>query len=74
MTTPSPESGAAIAAAADRTDPPVLTRLVRECGWVLGRSLFPFVALVLILGTVLWGPWVTLILALVWWHIVTRIG
>lgn len=43
-------------------------------GQVLGRSLFPIVALVLIAGTMLWGPWVTLVLALVWWNVVTRIG
>jgi hypothetical protein len=43
-------------------------------GQVFGRSLFPFVALTLIAGTVLWGPWGTLVLALVWWNVVTRIG
>lgn len=43
-------------------------------GQVFGRSLFPFVSLVLIAGTMLWGPWVTLVLALVWWNVVTRIG
>lgn len=45
---------------------------VRETGWILGRSLFPFAALALILGTVLWGPWVTLGLTLVWWRVVVR--
>ena len=45
---------------------------VREAGWILGRSLFPFVALALILGTALWGPWVTLGLTLVWWRVVVR--
>jgi hypothetical protein len=43
-------------------------------GQVFGRSLFPFVALTLIAGTMLWGPWGTLVLALVWWNVVTRIG
>ena len=43
-------------------------------GLVLGRSLFPFAALLLILGTLVWGPWVTLVLAAVWWKVVTRIG
>lgn len=43
-------------------------------GSLLGRSLFPLVALVLIAGTVLWGPWVTLVLALLWWNVVTRVA
>ncbi len=47
---------------------------VAQVGYLFGRSLFPWVALALIGGTVLWGPWVTLILAIVWWRIVTRIG
>jgi hypothetical protein len=32
-------------------------------GLLVGRSLFPILTLVIIGGTVLWGPWVTLILA-----------
>ena len=36
------------------------------------RSLFPLVTLVLILGTTLWGPWVTLGLTVAWWRTVTR--
>jgi len=43
-------------------------------GRVLGHSLFPFAALGIIAGTLVWGPWVTLLLTLVWWKIVTRIG
>lgn len=43
-------------------------------GNVIGRSLFPISALVLISGTLLWGPWVTLVLAIAWWKLVTRIG
>ncbi len=38
------------------------------------RSLFPLVALVLILGTFAWGPWVTLGATYLWWRIVGRIG
>ncbi|TAJ23664.1 MAG: hypothetical protein EPO68_02580 [Planctomycetota bacterium] len=38
------------------------------------RSLFPLVALLLILGTVWWGPWVTLALVALWWGVVKRIG
>jgi hypothetical protein len=36
------------------------------------RSLFPLVALALIAGTALWGPWVTLALVALWWTLVTR--
>lgn len=40
----------------------------------LGRSLLPIVALVLILGTFVWGPWVTLGLTVAWWVTITRIA
>jgi hypothetical protein len=40
----------------------------------LGRSLFPLLTLVIIVGTLAWGPWVTLALALVAWHFVGRLG
>ncbi len=43
-------------------------------GRLLGRSLFPFAALVLIASTVFYGPWVTLALAVVWWNVVTRVA
>ena len=49
-------------------------RLLRELGAVLGRSLFPLVAILLIGGTFLWGPWGTALLAVVWWRIVARVG
>ena len=39
---------------------------------LVGRSLFPIVALGLILGTLWWGPWVSLALSLTWWRIVTH--
>ena len=39
---------------------------------LIGRSLFPITALVLILGTLVWGPWVSLGLTFVWWRIVAR--
>ncbi len=38
------------------------------------RSLFPLVALLVIAGSALWGPWVSLVLAYGWWKIVARIG
>ena len=47
-------------------------RLCIELGWLLGRSLFPLVALVLLVGTLWWGPWGTLALAFLWWRLVTR--
>lgn len=40
----------------------------------LGRSLFPIATVVILGGTLLWGPWVTLGLAAVLWHIVGRLG
>lgn len=42
-------------------------------GYLLGRSLFPFASLALILGTLWWGPWVTLVLAVLWWRAVTQV-
>ncbi len=41
---------------------------------LLGRSLFPIFALVVILGTVVWGPWVSLAITFIWWRIVARFG
>ena len=38
-------------------------RLALGVGLLVGRSLFPILTLVIIGGTVLWGPWVTLVLA-----------
>jgi hypothetical protein len=31
---------------------------------LMGRSLFPLVTVLILAGTLLWGPWVTLTLAL----------
>lgn len=39
-----------------------------------GRSLFPLITLGLIAGTALWGPWITLALAVVTWSTVGRLG
>lgn len=36
------------------------------------RCLFPLLALAVIVGTLFWGPWVSLALALVSWRIVGR--
>ena len=44
----------------------------RRLAVLVGRSLLPLVALSLILGTFLWGPWITLGLTFAWWTAVTR--
>jgi hypothetical protein len=38
------------------------------------RSCYPFLTLVVILGTVLWGPFVSLVLALSLWQVNRWIG
>jgi hypothetical protein len=42
-------------------------------GLILGRSLIPLTALLIILGTVWWGPWVSLSVAVVWWYTAGRL-
>ena len=42
-------------------------------GTLIGRSLFPLAALVIILGTPWWGAWTTLVLAIVCWSLVMRL-
>ena len=44
-----------------------------KVGMALGRSFFPLVALAFIVGTVLWGPWVSLGSTLVFWFIIDRL-
>jgi hypothetical protein len=44
-------------------------RATSRVGAVLGRSFFPFAALTVILGTLLWGPWVSLLIALGLWEL-----
>ncbi len=41
----------------------VFRRGLSSLAMLASRSLFPRLALLLIAGTVLWGPWVTLVLA-----------
>jgi hypothetical protein len=41
---------------------------------ILLRSLYPIVALGILLGTTLWGPWVSLLLVAGWWNVVTRVA
>ena len=49
------------------------TSLGRKVGMVLGRSFFPLVALAIIVGTVAWGPFVSLGLTVVFWFVVDRL-
>ena len=37
-------------------------RFLSQAGLVFGRSFCPFVAITLIVGEVLWGPWVSLVI------------
>jgi hypothetical protein len=39
---------------------------------IVGRSFFPLLALALILGMVLWGPWVSSALAFLSWRLAMR--
>lgn len=41
---------------------------------LLGRSLFPVTAVLIIAGSMLWGPWISLAAAYGWWRIVARVG
>ena len=47
-----------------------MKQLVTHLGLTLGHSLFPFLAVFIILGTIWWGPWVTLIIAAVLWYVI----
>lgn len=40
----------------------------------LGRSFFPLAALVVVVGVVWWGPWMSLTLAYFLWRLVARMG
>jgi hypothetical protein len=48
-------------------------RALAYAGLLCGRSFFPLAALVIIVGTPWWGPWITLVLALVCWTLVMRL-
>ncbi len=45
-----------------------MERIGSRLGLALGRSLIPLLALLIILGTLWWGPWVTLVAAAVLWY------
>jgi hypothetical protein len=44
-----------------------MERIKHQLGLVLGRSLIPLLALLIIAGTLWWGPWITLVAAAVLW-------
>lgn len=39
-------------------------------GMLFGRSLIPVTTVVIVGGTVVWGPWISLALAFVWFFVV----
>ena len=45
-----------------------MKKFATHLGLIFGRSFFPFLTVLIILGTMWWGPWVTLILAAVIWY------
>lgn len=49
-------------------------RWIAAIALILGRSLFPFLSLAILAGTLVWGPWVSLFLALSAWRLVVRYG
>jgi hypothetical protein len=49
-------------------------RSVAALGILVGRSLFPLVMVVILGGTLLWGPWVTMVLAFTWFFTISLIG
>jgi hypothetical protein len=49
----------------DEKRPGVFRRGLAGLGLLVGRSLFPLLTVSVIAGTVLWGPWVTLVLAVI---------
>jgi hypothetical protein len=50
-----------------------MRRVVARLGLLIGRSLIPCTALLIILGTMWWGPWVSLLLAAGWWYMAGRV-
>jgi hypothetical protein len=47
---------------------------MKALGTIVGRSLYPILALVVVLGAMAWGPFVSLALALGFWHVNKRIA
>ena len=46
-----------------------LQRVAASVGTTLLRSSFPLAALTVILGTFLWGPWISLVIAVILWEL-----
>jgi hypothetical protein len=51
---------------------PRLSRWRGRAGLLLGRSLFAILTLAILLGTMIWGPWVSLALTLLLWFALMR--
>jgi hypothetical protein len=51
-----------------------LGRGVAALGMLVGRSLFPLIMVVILGGTLLWGPWTTMILAIAWFAAISLLG
>ncbi len=51
-----------------------VARTAAALGMLVGRSLFPLVMVLILGGTVLWGPWTTLVLAVTWFFAISLIG
>lgn len=49
-------------------------RLLRGVAMLIGRSLFPIIAIAVIAGTPLWGPWGTLVLASLCFLLIMRVA
>ena len=50
-----------------------MERIGDQLGQAIGRSLIPLLALLIILGTIWWGPWVTLLGAAVLWYTIGHV-
>ena len=50
-----------------------MERIARRLAHGFGRSLIPILALILILGTLWWGPWITLLAAAVLWYTIGHV-
>jgi len=47
---------------------------MKTLGITVVRSFYPILSLLVILGAIVWGPFVSLALALAVWHVNKRIG
>lgn len=49
-------------------------RGVGGVGMLAGRSLFPLTSVAILAGTILWGPWVTLVLGALWFVVASLLA